>query len=400
MNKRKLAVLLSIGIMIASLAGCGSDNEAQHIKLPFLQQEPSIESFYGNFYNMAYLQDSVFDTVLTIGDSESFSGGLHIFGYSAAGPFNYLQTFDVDIPMPEGDTFSFYEKVSEIGLTITLHPEDHTLEIVQQPKDDMTPYTGSYVDGDVWSGLVDERRAAYERYQALTQPNRWINDYAGYYVLETFADGEEDALNARFDIGIDDYDSQKFYYTPSKFEQGSITYKIPYPMVVQDSNHIEYETIDGLVAFDVLDDKEDGRHVIRIIESPHLACTGIFVSGAENLDSIFEYCERRLNWPGNYFCDSDGKDGTKSISIFQVNDRLLSIDLVHNYADGRVETYHADAEVNAYGNGPYYALSVGEKWVDFKLQVDPDTGRKVVRVEQNGITVIDPEFQGTYFREP
>ena len=53
-----------------------------------------------------------------------------------------------------------------------------------------------------------------------------------------------------------------------------------------------------------------------------------------------------------------------------------------------------------YGNGPYYALSVEEKWIDFKLQVDSDTDRKAVRVEQNGITVIDPEFQGTYFREP
>lgn len=91
-------------------------------------------------------------------------------------------------------------------------------------------------------------------------------------------------------------------------------------------------------------------------------------------------------------------DGTKSISVSQADDQLLSIEMIHNYADGRVETYHATAEINAYGNGAYYAVSSsGEKWLDFQLQEDTDTGKKIMIVQQNGINPnIDWEYDGTY----
>ena len=88
------------------------------------------------------------------------------------------------------------------------------------------------------------------------------------------------------------------------------------------------------------------------------------------------------------------------MSVTQVSDQLLSIDLVHNYADGRVEIYHAEALINAYRVGMYYALSdSGEKWLDFKLKKDEATGKIVIVVQQNRINLsIDPEFDGTYFR--
>ena len=155
---------------------------------------------------------------------------------------------------------------------------------------------------------------------------------------------------------------------------------------------------DGLIAFDVLDDKEDGRHVIQVTACPNLKSTGVFVSGLEQVDSGLLNYGRRLTWPGNYVCESGGEDGTKSISISQINDQLLSIEMVHYYADGRVETYHAEAETNAYGHGEYAAEDHGDKRPYFTLLEDPDTGRKVVRVQQFGINPsIDQEFDGTYF---
>ena len=69
-------------------------------------QKLLVKDFYGNFYNTALLHNSVFNTFLMIGDSEESRGYLHIFGYAAAIGVNYLQSFDIDIPMPAGDTFT------------------------------------------------------------------------------------------------------------------------------------------------------------------------------------------------------------------------------------------------------------------------------------------------------
>ena len=372
-------------------------------------QEPPVKSFYGNFNSTSLLNNGIYDVLLTIGDSEWSQDGLSVFGFATAPGLNFVQTFNAEIPMPEGNSFTF--AADEIGstLTITLHPEDHTLEIVQEPTipNLETPYTGSYVDSETWKGLRDQWSAAVERNEAMAMPNRWIGDYAGRYILEAFAEGEEGAPYAVFDVIFDEHNANTFQFWPALWVGGNsgnpldwAFYDIPFPLGNRGSNHIEHETADGLIAFDVLEDKPDGRHVIQVTACPHLESVGTFVSGAENLDAGFLKQGERLNWPGDYVCESGGADGTKSISISQVNDQLLSIEMVHNYADGRVETYHADAEINAYGNGVYYALSVGDKWIDFKLQVDSDTGGKVVRVEQNGITATDPEFQGTYLREP
>ena len=188
-------------------------------------QKLLVKDFYGNFYNTALLHNSVFNTFLIIGDSEESRGYLHIFGYAAAIGVNYLQSFDIDIPMPAGDTFTCQSEIYKMALTITLHPEDHTMEIVQEPitSDDVTPFTGSYVDSRVWNGLTDEVRAATERIMDLAAslptstpepPNRWICDYMGSYVLESFAEGKEDAPNARFSIDCNVYSSTTFLFAP------------------------------------------------------------------------------------------------------------------------------------------------------------------------------------------
>lgn len=369
-----------------------------------------MKSFYGTFHNTGLLNNGVFDTFIIIEDSKWSQGGISVFGYATVPGRNYLQTFDVDIPMPEGNTFTFLAEECASTLTMTLHPDDYTLEIVQEPmtSDIETPYTGSYVDADTWKGLEDQWRAVIERNEALATPNRWIRDYVGNYVLEAFAEGEEDAPYARFGINYYEYNSTAFEFSSGIWvgnEYGMnpfdwTYYDIPYPLGNHESKHIEYETDDGLIAFDVLDDKADGRHVIRVTACPNLKCTGVFVSGAEELNSGLQRYGKRLTWPGNYVCESGGEDGTKSISISQVNDQLLSIEMVHNYANGRVETYHAEALIDAYWGDMYYAISdSGAKWIDFQLRIDETTGAKVIVVEQIGINPsIDPEFQGIYFR--
>ena len=370
-------------------------------------QNPPVKSFYGTFHNMALLNNGVFDAFIIIGDSEWSQGGISVFGYATVPGLNYMQGFNVDIPMPEGNTFTFRTDEIASTLTMTLHPDEYTLEIVQEPttSDTETPFTGSYVDADTWNGLEDQWRAVIERNEELAKPNRWISDYAGSYILEAFVEGEEGAPYARFGIRTYSY-GNTFRFSPAIWIGGEYgisrfdwtDYDIPFPLGIDDSKHIEYETDDGLIAFDVLDDKADGRHVIRVTACPYLKSTGVFVSGLEQVDSGLLNYGRRLTWPGNYVCESGGEDGTKSISISQVNDQLLSIEMVHNYADGRVETYHAEAETNAYGHGEYAAEDHGDKQPYFTLLEDPDTGRKAVRVQQFGINLsIDQEFDGTYF---
>lgn len=225
--------------------------------------------------------------------------------------------------------------------------------------------------------------------------------------MEAFVEGEEDAPCARFDIRTYSYGST-FRFSPAVWVSGEsgegefdwTDYDIPFPLGINDSKHIEYETDDGLVAFDVLDDKADGRHVIRVTACPYLKSTGVFVSGLEQVDYNLLVYSKRLAWPGNYVCESGGEDGTKSMSISQINDQLLSIEMVHYYADGRVETYHTVAETNAYRHDEYAADDNGDKKLYFRLLEDPDTGRKAVRVQQNGINLsIDQKFDGTYFIE-
>ena len=412
---REIAVCFVLSVVIVGIIGSvlGLDFDSKESKGDkSSSQELLVKDFYGNFYNTALLHNGVFDTFLMIGDSEESRGDLHIFGHASAITANYFQSFDIDIPMPTGNTFTCQSEVYQIALTITLHPEDHTLEIVQEPitSNGLTPFTGSYVDADTWKGLEDQRRAAIERAETLARPNLWIRDYRGSYILETFVEGEEGAPNTLFAINYYEDNSTTFRFSTGVWVGGDTViindwydwtyYSIPYPLGNNESKHIEYETDDGLIAFDVLDDKADGRHVIRVTACPNLKCTGVFVSDAEYLDSELLMYSKRLTWPGNYVCESGGEDGTKSISISQINDQLLSIEMVHNYADGRVETYHAEAELNTYGNRAYYAVSSGEKWIDFKLQENPDTGEKMVRVEQTGINLSkDPEFWGTYFVE-
>lgn len=372
-------------------------------------QEPPIKSFYGSFNSTSLLNNGIFDVSLIIGDSKWTPDGINIFGVATAPGFNFVQNLDIDIPMPEGNTFTFQADEIASTLTITLHPEEHTLEITQEPMNSEVEaaYTGSYVDTETWESMRGEWSAVIERNQELAMPNRWIGDYNGSYILEAFIEGEEGTPYTRFDIKSHEQNANTFQFLPALWVGSNgnygnpldwAFYDIPFPLGNDKSRHIEYETNDGLIAFDVLDDKADGRHVIRVTDCPHLECTGVFVSGAENLSDNFIQQGKRLNWPGTYVCEKGGVDGTKSISVSQADDQLLSIEMIHNYADGRVETYHATAEINAYGNGAYYAVSgSGEKWLDFQLQEDTDTGKKIMIVQQNGINPnIDWEYDGTY----
>ena len=110
-----------------------------------ITQELPIMGFYGDFYNIAVLNGSIFNVTLSMEESESF---LHILGRSYAMGLAWEQNIDVIIPMPEGNSFVCNDELNGISLTITLHPEDHSLEIVQQPTNTNfgTPYTGSYID--------------------------------------------------------------------------------------------------------------------------------------------------------------------------------------------------------------------------------------------------------------
>lgn len=132
-----------------------------------LSQEPPVKGFYGRFYNTALLNNGAFDSFIIIGDSKWSPNSINIFGVATAPGLNFVQNLDIDIPMPEGNIFTFQADELMSTLTITLHPENYTLEITQEP---MNPeieaaYTGSYVDGDTWKSLEKEYSAALERNQ-------------------------------------------------------------------------------------------------------------------------------------------------------------------------------------------------------------------------------------------
>lgn len=107
-----------------------------------------VADFYGDFRNSSILDGSIFQTHLTIEPNGPSNDELHILADShAVGIFDY-HTLDMTIPMPEGDTFTCHDDLNGVTLTITLHPEDHSLEVTQQPAFPRfgTPYAGLYID--------------------------------------------------------------------------------------------------------------------------------------------------------------------------------------------------------------------------------------------------------------
>lgn len=115
---------------------------------PPVQQELPVADFYGDFVNTSLLDGNIFQTWLTIEQSGSSNDELHILGSSYAMGIFDSYVLDMTIPVPEGNTFTCYDELNGVTLTITLHPEDHSLEVMQQPAISRfgTPYTGSYID--------------------------------------------------------------------------------------------------------------------------------------------------------------------------------------------------------------------------------------------------------------
>ena len=99
-----------------------------------------------------------------------------------------------------------------------------------------------------------------------------------------------------------------------------------------------------------------------------------------------------------YTCNNGGDDGTKSISVTQVDDTLLSIKMIHNYADGQVDTYQTNAKIEEYDPFSAHGES-GEKSLYFTLEMDIETREKTITISQLGIyPAIDLEYDGIYVK--
>lgn len=364
----------------------------------------------GNFYNTAFLdgaEGNLFDTWLCFGESETISDGIKISGYAYAEGFNYQQCFVVDIPRPDGNTFTCHDELLAGTLTITFHPEDLTLDVVQEPlgSDIPTPYEGSYVDDDTWSGLIDERRAAVEDIEAALEPDKWIEKYYGEYVLVPFAEGVEDSPFLWFEITAIRNDSTHFSFSNNLLGYHAdefFDYSIPFPRkgFSSTSDHIEYQTNEGTIAFNILEDSEDGLHRIELTEFPYPKYEGIYIDALEQVNPKLGFQGKLLTWDGTYVCRSDDEDGVKTITVTQIDEMTISVDMAHTYADGREDFLHADAEIGAFNDDPYCAYYRQERMVDFQLEEDPNTKQKIITVGQTGIyPAIDKEFSGVYIRE-
>ncbi len=374
------------------------------IQSVFLPKKP-VPDYYGNFYNTAFLEGQPFQTSIAIGESESSSDNITISGYAYAVSVNYQQNFVVDIPRPEENSFTFCDQSHESTLTINFHPKNHTLEINQEAANSgtPTPYTGKYVDNDTWDGLLEERRAAKQAIEAAMEPNHWIDDYFGLYISLPFLNGAEDAPYLRFEINNNSQKDLSFKFAnaylwgPAHYE--IFDFDVPYPRGTSESKHIEYTSEEGGIAFDVLGQTEDGRQLIEITEFPYSEYIGLYAE-ASDLDSEIGKYGVRLNWEGTYTCNNGGNDGTKSISVTQVDDTLLSIKMIHNYADGRVDTFETNAEIGFYSDDTFSAYSdQNGKYLSFILGMDTENGEKTITISQGGIyPAIDLEYDGIYVK--
>lgn len=162
---------------------------------------------------------------------------------------------------------------------------------------------------------------------------------------------QEDAPYLRFEINNNSQKDLSFKFAnaylwgPTHYE--IFDFDVPYPRGTSESKHIEYTSEEGGIAFDVLGQTEDGRQLIEITEFPYSEYIGLYAE-ASDLDSEIGKYGVRLNWEGTYTCNNGGDDGTKSISVTQVDDTLLSIKMIHNYADGQVDTYQTNAKIEEY----------------------------------------------------
>ena len=259
------------------------------------------------------------------------------------------------------------------------------------------PYTGTYVADDVWwNDYSEERKAATEAAEVASEPNGWIEEYFGSYVWTPFLDGEEYApyMTIRLSAGLTSVD---FRLTAYDQDSNFMDYYIPYPRGPQEDAYIEYMSNSGLIAFEI-ELAENGMPSIEIKNFPQSQLIGSYSMRPESFDVRLGKPGILLKWDGTYVCNNGGEDGSKTLTVTQKGSTSLSIDMIHNYANGNIETYHAEAEIGAFGKGPYFAACTqDDKTLYFNLEVDPTSGEKVIQLDQLGIyPAIDLEYDGTY----
>ncbi|MGN1154547.1 MAG: hypothetical protein ACI4TK_00060 [Agathobacter sp.] len=385
--------------------------------------------YFGTYYNLQLLEGGIFDTMLTIKESDSKDEEITVIGYAGCIGINYIQNFEVDIPLPDGNTFICYDELHDSKITIIFNPDEDTLDVVQETASDMpTPYAGKYVNNDTWEGLQDERKTAWDAALAATAPNLWIADYFGTYVSLPYDRGE-DVPCLYFSLFSNSWSSQSFCLFDNLYDN----FEIPYPLGNVAPGHIEYASPTGLVAFDILGISNDGRQMIEITDFPYPEYIGTYIAArdayeipvneteSETVPEIDEeYNEpgngicfddvptyedpqgvmvgpipANVSWDGTYTCRSDGADGTKTITISQTSDSTLSISMYHCYADGREETFDLVAEIGTYDRGSDFASYEEEKTLYFSLK-----DNSTIEVSQLHIyPAIDLEFFGTYIKE-
>lgn len=379
--------IIIAGIIVFGISGKIGDTLHPKEELPYL----------GIFHNLEYLNGSGFDTMLTISEGEK-SGELLIKGYSTPVNINYVQSFEISISRPEGDSFTC-DTGSYGTLSITFDSKENTLTVTQEVPDISipAPYTGTYVADDVWwNDYSEERKAATEVAEVASEPNGWIEEYFGSYVWTPFLDGEEYApyMTIRLSAGLTSVD---FRLTAYDQDSNFMDYYIPYPRGPQEDAYIEYMSDSGLIAFEI-ELAENGMPSIEIKNFPQSQLIGSYSIRPESFDVRLGKPGILLKWDGTYVCNNGGEDGSKTLAVTQNGNTSLSIDMIHNYANGNIETYHAEAEIGAFGKGPYFAACTqDDKTLYFNLEVDPTSGEKVIQLDQLGIyPAIDLEYDGTY----
>lgn len=136
-------------------------------------QELPVMGFYGDFYSTAVLDGSIFNSWISFQKSDSGDNILHIMGDSYTLGFLTEQNFDVNIPMPEGNTFGCIDSDTSnaISLQFTLHPENHTVEVIQEPSSSniKSAYTGLYVDRTTEQSMRPELDTAWGRIESACE---------------------------------------------------------------------------------------------------------------------------------------------------------------------------------------------------------------------------------------
>lgn len=235
-----------------------------------------------------------------------------------------------------------------------------------------------------------ERQAAE---QIASMPNLWVSDYFGVYVPSSFAEGEAPSICRPIilDGGNDSYFSIISVAPRDLQWTYGLSWYIPYPLGPDASpTHIEYDSSDGLISFDVMGQTADGRNIIEITNFPDAAYIGEYIQGEDLLPDL-------CIWDGTYVCERGGADGRKTITVRRNDDMTLSVNLYHLYGDGHEEHLDLTPQIGAYGNGEDFAYVTD---YSFTLQQDEFTGNYSIALSQAHIYPdIDLEFDGVYVKQ-